>query len=103
MGVKAIQANRARVLIYVTDTGLGIAAEDIPRVTERFFRIDKSRSREKGGTGLGLSIVKHIIEAHNEKLFIESVPNEGTTFSFTMQVSNPERFEFLRDAIVQHI
>lgn len=99
VGIKPYKPNRTRVQIYVADTGLGIAAEDIPRVTERFFRIDKSRSREKGGTGLGLSIVKHIIEAHNEKLFIESVPNEGTTFSFTMQVANPERFEFLREGL----
>ena len=90
IGIKPYKLNPSKVLIYVKDTGLGISADDIPRVTERFFRIDKSRSREKGGTGLGLSIVKHIVEAHGEKLFIESVVNEGTTFSFTLQVANPE-------------
>ncbi|MCC5925706.1 MAG: hypothetical protein JJU41_04015 [Bacteroidetes bacterium] len=90
VGIKPYTSNPSKVLVYVKDSGLGISAEDIPRVTERFFRIDKSRSREKGGTGLGLSIVKHIVEAHGEKLFIESVVNEGTTFSFTLQVSNPE-------------
>jgi len=67
----------------VRDTGIGIDPKDIPRVTERFFRVDKSRSREKGGTGLGLSIVKHIIEAHGETLSIES-SKDGTEFSFTL-------------------
>lgn len=89
VGIKPYASNPSKLVIYVRDSGLGISAEDIPRVTERFFRIDKSRSREKGGTGLGLSIVKHIIEAHGEKLFIESVVNEGTVFSFTLQMSNP--------------
>jgi len=73
-----------KILVYVKDTGIGIDTKDITRVTERFFRVDKSRSREKGGTGLGLSIVKHIMEAHGEKLKIESVPNKGSTFSFTL-------------------
>lgn len=79
--------NLAKLLVSVTDTGLGIESHDIPRVTERFYRIDKSRSREKGGTGLGLSIVKHIIEAHHEQLIIESTPNKGSTFSFTLQLA----------------
>lgn len=73
-----------KVLVYVKDTGIGIDQQYIERVTERFFRIDKSRSREKGGTGLGLAIVKHIMEAHGEEFFIESTPNEGSTFSFTL-------------------
>src|SRR6056297_2065190 len=72
-----------RVFVSVKDTGIGIDEKDIPRVTERFFRVDKSRSREKGGTGLGLSIVKHIIEAHGETLSIES-SKDGTEFSFTL-------------------
>ena len=84
IGVKDFPKNRNKVLLYVEDTGIGIEQPDLARVTERFFRVDKSRSREKGGTGLGLSIVKHIIEAHGEKLFIESTINKGTTFSFTL-------------------
>jgi len=88
VGVKSYPKNPAKVLIYVSDTGLGIEPRDIPRVTERFYRIDKSRAREKGGTGLGLSIVKHILEAHNEQLFIESTINKGSTFSFTLQNSD---------------
>ncbi|MEX0593479.1 MAG: ATP-binding protein [Balneolaceae bacterium] len=73
-----------RVLVTVEDNGIGMDARDIPRITERFFRIDKSRSRERGGTGLGLSIVKHIIESLGEDLKIESSPNEGSRFRFTL-------------------
>lgn len=73
-----------KVVLYVRDNGIGIDPDDLDRVTERFFRVDKSRSREKGGTGLGLAIVKHIIEAHGEKLFIESKPDMGSTFSITL-------------------
>lgn len=75
-----------KILVTVTDTGIGIDQSDHERITERFFRVDKSRSRENGGTGLGLSIVKHIIEAHKEKLFIESTPGEGSKFSFSLQL-----------------
>lgn len=85
VGVKIYPKNPSKYLISVTDSGLGIEPRDIPRVTERFYRIDKSRAREKGGSGLGLSIVKHIIEAHNEQLLIESQVNQGSTFSFTLQ------------------
>ena len=60
----------------------------MPRLFERFYRIDKNRSRKKGGSGLGLSIVKHIIEAHNEQIFVKSEIGEGTEFSFTL--SKPE-------------
>lgn len=74
-----------RVLVNVQDTGIGIDENDLERVTERFFRVDKSRSREKGGTGLGLAIVKHIMEAHGEHVYIESKVNEGSTFSFTLK------------------
>ncbi|MGF1669365.1 MAG: sensor histidine kinase [Balneolaceae bacterium] len=76
-----------KVIVHVKDTGIGIDFRDITRVTERFFRVDKSRSREKGGTGLGLAIVKHIIEAHGEKLIIDSTPNKGSSFSFTLTKS----------------
>lgn len=88
IGVKPFPKNRNRVLLFVEDTGIGIEQPDLVRVTERFFRVDKSRSREKGGTGLGLSIVKHIVEAHGEELFIDSSVNKGTTFSFTLSRAN---------------
>lgn len=73
-----------KVVLYVRDNGIGIDPDDLDRVTERFFRVDKSRSREKGGTGLGLAIVKHIIEAHGERLLVESKPDRGSTFSITL-------------------
>ena len=65
----------------VTDTGEGIAAEHIPRLTERFYRVDRSRSRETGGTGLGLAIVKHVLTRHGARLEIQSTPGKGSTFS----------------------
>jgi two-component system phosphate regulon sensor histidine kinase PhoR len=78
--------NPSKVVIMVVDHGIGIDAKDLQRVTERFYRVDKSRSRKKGGTGLGLAIVKHIIESHGEKMLIDSVPNEGSSFGFTMSI-----------------
>ena len=65
----------------VTDTGPGISPEHIPRLTERFYRIDRSRSRETGGTGLGLAIVKHVANRHQANLVIESTPGRGSTFT----------------------
>ena len=65
----------------VSDTGEGIAAEHIPRLTERFYRVDRSRSRETGGTGLGLAIVKHVLTRHGARLDIQSIPGKGSTFS----------------------
>ena len=73
------------ILIEIADNGLGIAKEQLNRVFERFFRIEKSRSRDMGGTGLGLSIVKHIIEAHNQNVNVRSTIGEGSTFGFTLQ------------------
>jgi two-component system, OmpR family, phosphate regulon sensor histidine kinase PhoR len=72
------------ILIQVADDGIGIAPTDIPRVFERFYRVDKSRSREQGGTGLGLAIVKHIIEAHGETIQIKSKLNKGSSFTFSL-------------------
>jgi two-component system, OmpR family, phosphate regulon sensor histidine kinase PhoR len=88
IGVKPFPRNQNKIILFVEDTGIGMEQSDLERVTERFFRVDKSRSREKGGTGLGLSIVKHIIEAHGEQLFIESAPEKGSTFSFTLSRPN---------------
>ncbi|MBZ9629962.1 sensor histidine kinase [Salegentibacter sp. LM13S] len=76
-----------KVIVRVTDNGEGIEKENLPRVFERFYRVDKSGSRREGGSGLGLSIVKHIIEAHDEKIYVESVFGVGSEFSFTLEKS----------------
>jgi len=73
--------------ISVTDTGIGIPSEHLERVFERFYRVDKGRSRQMGGTGLGLSIVKHIIERHKGRIWAESEYEQGTTITFTLQVA----------------
>ncbi len=88
INAREFPANPDKIEITVEDTGLGIEEKDLHRITERFYRVDKSRSREKGGTGLGLSIVKHIIEAHGEQFFMRSKPQTGSTFSFTMPKIN---------------
>ena len=74
-----------KVIVRMTDNGEGIAKENIPRLFERFYRVDKSGSRREGGSGLGLSIVKHILEAHEEKIYVESVFGVGSEFSFTLE------------------
>ena len=76
-----------KVIVRVTDNGEGIEEDKIPRLFERFFRVDTSGSRREGGSGLGLSIVKHIIEAHNEKIYVESEFGVGSEFSFTLEKS----------------
>ncbi|MDA8572765.1 ATP-binding protein [Flavobacteriaceae bacterium] len=77
--------NPEKVVVRVTDNGEGIEEEHIPRLFERFYRVDKSGARSEGGSGLGLAIVKHILEAHNEKIHIESKYGIGSEFSFTLQ------------------
>jgi len=72
------------VQVDITDTGIGIPEEDLPRIFERFYRVDKARSRQLGGTGLGLSIVKHIVLAHGGKVWVKSKLGSGSTFSFTI-------------------
>ncbi|MDE2704243.1 MAG: ATP-binding protein, partial [Gemmatimonadota bacterium] len=74
-----------RLAIYVEDTGVGIPSEDLGRIFERFYRVDKGRSRDLGGTGLGLSIVRHIAEVHGEQVSVQSKLGAGTTFSFELQ------------------
>ena len=73
-----------QVKVSVVDDGIGIAPEHIARLTERFYRVDTSRSRSQGGTGLGLAIVKHILGAHNSQLLVESKPSNGSTFGFSL-------------------
>ena len=82
--IEISELNEAKILVRVIDNGKGIEEEHLPRLFERFYRVEKTRNRNEGGSGLGLSIVKHIIEAHNEKIFVESTPKVGSEFSFTL-------------------
>lgn len=82
--VSVINLTKKKVLVRISDNGEGIEKQNIPRLFERFYRVDKSGSRSEGGSGLGLAIVKHIIEAHNEKIYVESEFGIGSEFSFTL-------------------
>lgn len=83
VSVQPIYENK--IIVRVRDNGEGIEDEHLPRLFERFYRVDKSGNRRRGGSGLGLAIVKHIIEAHKEKIFIESQVEIGSEFSFTLE------------------
>lgn len=82
--VRVPEIGKPGVSVAVRDRGEGIPAEHIPRLTERFYRVDKGRSRAMGGTGLGLAIVKHIVSHHRGQLAVQSVPGEGSTFTVTL-------------------
>jgi two-component system phosphate regulon sensor histidine kinase PhoR len=80
------RANEGEVEFVVQDFGPGIAYEHLTRIFERFYRVDKARSRESGGTGLGLAIVKHIVQAHGGRIWVESELGKGAAFHFTLPV-----------------
>jgi two-component system phosphate regulon sensor histidine kinase PhoR len=84
----SLGAGDDHVTLTVADTGLGIPSRDLPRVFERFYRVDRARSRETGGTGLGLSIVKHVAENHGGSVRVESELGVGSTFEVRLPVSS---------------
>jgi signal transduction histidine kinase len=73
------------VTVHIEDNGIGIPKKDLPRIFERFYRVDKTRSRDIGGSGLGLSIVKHILEAHSSQIKVESEESKGTKIEFSLK------------------
>lgn len=86
----AVRADGAEAVVSVSDTGRGIPADDLPRIFDRFYRVDRSRSREAGGTGLGLAIAKHIVEAHGGRIAVRSRLGRGSVFSFTLPLAAAE-------------
>jgi len=85
----SVTSTPTEAVVSVTDTGRGIPADDLPRIFDRFYRVDRSRSREAGGTGLGLAIAKHIVEAHGGRITVASRVNAGSTFAFTLPLATP--------------
>ena len=84
--VKLEKNDNSKVIVSIIDNGLGIPREDLARIFERFYRVEKTRNRDEGGSGLGLSIVKHIIDAHDEKITVQSKDGVGSNFSFSLQL-----------------
>jgi two-component system phosphate regulon sensor histidine kinase PhoR len=91
--ISAVGTNGEEVQITVRDDGVGIPRQDLNRIFERFYRVDKGRSQELGGTGLGLSIVKHIVQAHGGRVWAESTPGKGSTFFVTLPKADPKPHE----------
>ena len=83
----SFESNVEKIIVKVNDNGEGITEENMPRLFQRFFRVDVSRSRSQGGSGLGLAIVKHIIDAHNENIYVQSTVGVGSEFSFSLKKS----------------
>ena len=83
----SFESNVEKIIVKVNDNGEGISEENMPRLFQRFFRVDESRSRSQGGSGLGLAIVKHIIDAHNENIYVQSTVGVGSEFSFSLKKS----------------
>jgi Signal transduction histidine kinase len=87
--VVAVEPHKnSKFIVKIIDNGEGIKEQHLPRIFERFYRTDQSRSREQGGSGLGLSIVKHIVEAHNQNVLVKSTFGKGSEFSFTLEQAN---------------
>jgi two-component system phosphate regulon sensor histidine kinase PhoR len=89
--VRAGSGNESgHIIVEVIDNGIGIPADEVPRIFERFYRVDRSRSRDMGGTGLGLSIVKHIVQAHGGTIEVKTEPGKGSTFRLKFPISADE-------------
>ena len=84
ISISALEKEQGEIQVMIKDNGIGIPKEDLSRIFERFYRVDKGRSQELGGTGLGLSIVKHLVQAHGGRVWAESKLGEGSTFYFAL-------------------